>query len=223
MSKKILVVDDEADIVRLLKYNLEKEGYDVITAQDGKAAIEKARTHPDLIVLDVMMPELDGWEVIRELKKKKETADIPVLFQRQKNRRSTKFLVSNWARTIILLNRSARASLLHALKRHCGGPTHRQRRLISRIFYTCRISLSIFRIIPSRSISRMSFFRKRNLKCSHCLRGGGAVQIQIGPQEMQNRRLSSLPHVSPRSVDGQPRMLILSLPNTILCGIPHQT
>ena len=80
MSKKILVVDDEADIVRLLKYNLEKEGYDVITAQDGKAAIEKARTHPDLIVLDVMMPQLDGWEVIRELKKKKETADIPVLF-----------------------------------------------------------------------------------------------------------------------------------------------
>jgi two-component system alkaline phosphatase synthesis response regulator PhoP len=80
MPKKILVVDDEADIVRLLKYNLEKEGYDVISASDGKAAIEKARVRPDLIVLDVMMPKMDGWDVIRELKKKKETADIPVLF-----------------------------------------------------------------------------------------------------------------------------------------------
>ena len=48
MSKKILVVDDEADIVRLLKYNLEKEGFDVIAAQDGKAAIEKAQDTPGL-------------------------------------------------------------------------------------------------------------------------------------------------------------------------------
>jgi two-component system alkaline phosphatase synthesis response regulator PhoP len=80
MAIRILVVDDEADIVRMLKYNLEKEGYEVVTANNGKAAIEKARTHPDLIVLDVMMPQMDGWEVIRQLKRTQDTASIPVLF-----------------------------------------------------------------------------------------------------------------------------------------------
>ena len=80
MRKKILIVDDEPDIVNLLKYNLETEGYDVVSANNGKAALEKAREHPDLIVLDVMMPQMDGWEVIRQLKKKEETASIPVLF-----------------------------------------------------------------------------------------------------------------------------------------------
>jgi two-component system alkaline phosphatase synthesis response regulator PhoP len=80
MRKKILIVDDEPDIVRLLKYNLETEGYDVVSANNGKAALEKAREHPNLIVLDVMMPQMDGWEVIRQLKKKEETASIPVLF-----------------------------------------------------------------------------------------------------------------------------------------------
>lgn len=80
MAVRILVVDDEADIVRMLKYNLEKEGYDVLTASNGKAALEKAHTSPDLIVLDVMMPQMDGWEVIRQLKRAPETASIPVLF-----------------------------------------------------------------------------------------------------------------------------------------------
>jgi two-component system alkaline phosphatase synthesis response regulator PhoP len=80
MAVRILVVDDEADIVRMLKYNLEKEGYEVITASNGKAAIEKAHTRPDLIVLDVMMPQMDGWEVIRQLKRTQDTASIPVLF-----------------------------------------------------------------------------------------------------------------------------------------------
>jgi two-component system, OmpR family, alkaline phosphatase synthesis response regulator PhoP len=80
MAIRILVVDDEADIVRMLKYNLEKEGYEVVTAGNGKAALEKAHTRPDLIVLDVMMPQMDGWEVIRQLKRTQDTASIPVLF-----------------------------------------------------------------------------------------------------------------------------------------------
>lgn len=80
MAVRILVVDDEADIVRMLKYNLEKEGYEVATANNGRAAIEKAHARPDLIVLDVMMPQMDGWEVIRQLKRTPETASIPVLF-----------------------------------------------------------------------------------------------------------------------------------------------
>nr|1MVO_A Chain A, PhoP response regulator [Bacillus subtilis] len=72
MNKKILVVDDEESIVTLLQYNLERSGYDVITASDGEEALKKAETEkPDLIVLDVMLPKLDGIEVCKQLRQQK--------------------------------------------------------------------------------------------------------------------------------------------------------
>lgn len=80
MTKRILVVDDEVDITKLLKYNLEKEGFQVLVAYDGKTALTRVQENPDLIVLDVMMPGMDGFEVLRELKSKEATASIPVLF-----------------------------------------------------------------------------------------------------------------------------------------------
>lgn len=80
MTKKILVVDDEKDIVEMLKYNLQKEGYKVITAYNGKEALERAQQLPDLILLDVMMPVMDGLQTLKTLKQKKETESIPVLF-----------------------------------------------------------------------------------------------------------------------------------------------
>jgi two-component system alkaline phosphatase synthesis response regulator PhoP len=80
MTKTILIVDDERDIVDLLKYNLQKEGYRTLTASNGKQALERADKKPDLILLDVMMPEYDGWEVLRRLRKKSGTAQIPVIF-----------------------------------------------------------------------------------------------------------------------------------------------
>jgi two-component system alkaline phosphatase synthesis response regulator PhoP len=79
MKKTILVVDDEKDIVDLLLYNLTKEGFAVITARNGKEALEKVKQKPDLIILDVMMPEMNGLQVVQELKKEKKTASIPVL------------------------------------------------------------------------------------------------------------------------------------------------
>ncbi len=79
MKKKILVVDDEKDIIDLLSYNLNKEGFSVITARNGRDALESARQKPDLIILDVMMPEMNGLQVVQELKKDKNTASIPVL------------------------------------------------------------------------------------------------------------------------------------------------
>ena len=80
MPATILIVDDEKDILELLKYNLEKEGYKVLTASNGTEALSAAHQHPQLIVLDVMMPEMDGWEVCKTLRNKLETADIPVIF-----------------------------------------------------------------------------------------------------------------------------------------------
>jgi two-component system alkaline phosphatase synthesis response regulator PhoP len=78
--KTILVVDDDKDIVELLKYNFQKEGYSVRTARNGKEALVEVKNHPDLIILDIMMPELDGHEVIKQLKKDDRTAGIPIIF-----------------------------------------------------------------------------------------------------------------------------------------------
>ncbi|MFW6343971.1 MAG: response regulator transcription factor [Sediminispirochaetaceae bacterium] len=76
----ILVVDDEHDILELLRYNLEREGYEVITVETGEAAVEKALSgEPDLIVLDLMLPGIDGVEVCRRLRAKEELSDVPVI------------------------------------------------------------------------------------------------------------------------------------------------
>lgn len=80
MKAKILIVDDEPDIVETLKMRLEKSHYEVITAFDGLSAIAQAQEgKPGLILLDVMMPVIDGYHVCQKLKKTKETADIPVI------------------------------------------------------------------------------------------------------------------------------------------------
>ena len=77
---RVLVVDDEDDIRELCRVNLEFEGFDVIDARDGRTALDcAARQRPDVIFLDLMMPEMDGWEVLRRLKEDDATAHIPVV------------------------------------------------------------------------------------------------------------------------------------------------
>ena len=79
-KKTILVVDDEPDFVSIVQSNLEKEGFNVQVAYDGVEGMEKVRqSPPDLIVLDVMMPEKDGYEMCSEIKGDKQFADIPIL------------------------------------------------------------------------------------------------------------------------------------------------
>ncbi len=80
-QKKILLIDDELDILEILSYNLEKEGYDIYTATNGNEGIEKAKEIiPDLILLDVMMPEKDGIETCQELRKVKELQKTLIVF-----------------------------------------------------------------------------------------------------------------------------------------------
>jgi DNA-binding response OmpR family regulator len=75
-----LVVDDDPVIVNLLQVNFEIEGYDVLTATGGEAGLAQAKSgHPDVIVLDVMMPEMDGLEVVRRLRDDEDTKTIPVV------------------------------------------------------------------------------------------------------------------------------------------------
>lgn len=77
--KKILVVDDEKPILDIIKFNLTKEGYDVYTAEDGQEALDKVEeVLPDLIILDLMLPKVDGLEVAREVRKKYEMPIIMV-------------------------------------------------------------------------------------------------------------------------------------------------
>ena len=84
---RILVVDDEIYIVHILDFSLGMEGYEVLTALDGEQALEKARAEkPDLIVLDIMMPKLDGYETCKRLKADPDTKDVPVILLSAKGR-----------------------------------------------------------------------------------------------------------------------------------------
>jgi phosphate regulon transcriptional regulator PhoB len=77
---RVLVVEDERDVAELIRYNLTKEGYDVILASTGADALKQAREiRPDLVLLDIMVPQLNGWEVCRRLKQDTETKSIPVI------------------------------------------------------------------------------------------------------------------------------------------------
>ncbi|EKU93785.1 Transcriptional regulatory protein YycF [Alloiococcus otitis] len=88
--KKILVVDDEKPISDIVKFNLEKEGYEVVVAFDGEEAIEVAnQENPDLIVLDLMLPKKDGLEVTREIRK---THDMPIIMVTAKDQEIDKVL-----------------------------------------------------------------------------------------------------------------------------------
>lgn len=80
MGRKILVVDDEAVLVETIAYNLEQAGYQVTTAADGASALQAAhRETPDLIILDIMLPEMDGLEVCRQLRRESNTSTTPIM------------------------------------------------------------------------------------------------------------------------------------------------
>src|SRR6267142_724821 len=77
---RVLVVEDERDVAELLRYNLAKDGYDVLVAATGADAVKQAHeAHPDVVLLDIMVPQLNGWEICRRLKQDAETRAIPVI------------------------------------------------------------------------------------------------------------------------------------------------
>jgi len=80
LKQRVLIVDDEPDTLELLSFNLKASGYEVLSAEDGAEALQKARSSiPDLIILDVMLPELDGLEVCKILRSEPATKNIPIL------------------------------------------------------------------------------------------------------------------------------------------------
>lgn len=93
MKETILIVEDEKDIVKMLEYNLGKEGFKALSARDGETALELVgREHPDLILLDLMLPGIDGLEVCKALKEEKRTASIPIIMLTAKSQESDKVI-----------------------------------------------------------------------------------------------------------------------------------
>jgi diguanylate cyclase (GGDEF)-like protein len=93
VAERILVVDDDVDIARFVKMNLEMEGYEVVMAHDGPSALDVvARAQPDLVILDVMMPEMDGVEVTRRLRADATTSALPIIMLTAKGQTVDKVL-----------------------------------------------------------------------------------------------------------------------------------
>jgi len=91
MKETILIVEDEKDIVKMLDYNLKKEGFKTLVAHDGEDALDSAtRDRPDLVILDLMLPGMDGLEVCKALKSETKTASIPIIMLTAKSQESDK-------------------------------------------------------------------------------------------------------------------------------------
>ena len=93
MREKIMIVEDEPDIIKMLEYNLKKEGFRITSVSDGREALRRVeREHPDIIILDLMLPEIDGLEVCKTLKQSSDTADIPVIMLTAKAQETDKIV-----------------------------------------------------------------------------------------------------------------------------------
>lgn len=93
MNEKILVVDDEENIVKLVSYNLEEEGYEIITANEGKEALAKVeQENPDLMILDLMLPKIDGFDICRKVRKNDQANNLPIIILSAKEEEIDKIL-----------------------------------------------------------------------------------------------------------------------------------
>ncbi|AGB40791.1 response regulator with CheY-like receiver domain and winged-helix DNA-binding domain [Halobacteroides halobius DSM 5150] len=93
MAEKILVVDDEENIVQLINFNLKQEGYEVIPAYDGQQALEKIKKkNPDLMVLDLMLPKVDGFDICRQVREDKDIKNLPIIILSAKEEEVDKIL-----------------------------------------------------------------------------------------------------------------------------------
>jgi two-component system alkaline phosphatase synthesis response regulator PhoP len=91
ISKRILIVEDDPSVLRATSYILEKEGYEVISAQNGLEGLKKAReSSPDLLILDVMLPGIDGFEICHSLRGEPPTAELPIIMFSAKGQESDK-------------------------------------------------------------------------------------------------------------------------------------
>jgi CheY-like chemotaxis protein len=122
MNKKILVVDDEEVIRKFLRIQLAKLGYEVKEAADGEQALEKlGKDDFDLLICDIIMPNKNGWEVMREVRSNPRTKDIPIIVLTAKNEDSDMFKGYDWGANYYMTKPFTKAQLLYGLKLMFGG------------------------------------------------------------------------------------------------------
>ncbi|MBU1147690.1 MAG: response regulator [Candidatus Omnitrophica bacterium] len=87
-KKRVLVVDDDRDLIKMLKLRIEAEGFEFMSAEDGETMLKVMETKkPDVVILDIMLPKVDGYTALREMRKKEEFKDIPVIILSAKEKR----------------------------------------------------------------------------------------------------------------------------------------
>ena len=117
MSKKVLTVDDEEVIRKLLRINLVKWGYEVREAVDGAQALDQiGKDDFDLLICDILMPNLDGWEVLKEVKSNPKTRNMPVIVLTSKNEDSDMFKGYDLGASYYMTKPFTKAQLLYGLK-----------------------------------------------------------------------------------------------------------
>ena len=123
MSIKILVVDDDPDILQLTRLTLERAGFTVRAAAGGLDAIERLKSEtPDLVILDVMMPQISGWEVLDFLKNNEATAAVPVLLMTARDRPDEVEVGYEYGARYYLAKPWTRRQLLHGIGVALGRP-----------------------------------------------------------------------------------------------------
>lgn len=125
MPKKILIVEDEANIRELLRLYLEREGYTVIEAENGVEGIKQWKSEkPDMLLLDVMMPVMDGWTVCKEIRAE---SDVPIIMLTAKGETADRVSGLRWERTTTSSSRLKCLKSLHACAR-CSAAWRRTKR-----------------------------------------------------------------------------------------------
>lgn len=123
MAKKIMIVDDDEDMVEIISMVMDKEGYEVVTALSGEKCLEMAPVEkPDLIFLDIMMPGLDGWRVLERLRQDESTKDIPVAALTAKSQSIDKMIGLHFMKFDDYITKPfGRKQLLGAVAKALGG------------------------------------------------------------------------------------------------------
>ncbi|HOW65045.1 MAG TPA: response regulator [Candidatus Paceibacterota bacterium] len=126
MAETILIVDDQPFMVRLIQFNLERAGFQIISARNGREAIEQAEARqPDLIVMDVMMSEMDGLKALGELKRRQTTQHIPVILITAKGQTLTRQEAEAQGAALLLSKPFSPTLLQHEIRRLLAGDAPR--------------------------------------------------------------------------------------------------
>ena len=122
MTKSVLLAEDEPNIVESLTFLLERAGFEVIVKQDGRQALEAVKASPpDVLVLDVMLPELDGYEVLRQLRADLQTEKLPVVMLTAKGQRADRETAMQCGADIFMTKPYSNSEIVAAVQQLAGG------------------------------------------------------------------------------------------------------